>query len=126
MGRKSKDPRKPSQAYLAATGQSKQSQDQAASPAVAQGSSEQEDVLRREIKALGGDDEDWEMLKNLSDGEEVEVEKKTAVPADEVSFKAKSYSFLSDNDPNELCLYLNRKNSKTNCRRFSKAWILLQ
>jgi hypothetical protein len=26
--------------------------------------------LRREIKALGGDEEDWEMLKDLSDSDE--------------------------------------------------------
>jgi ribosome biogenesis protein MAK21 len=122
MARKSKDPRKPSQAYLAATGQLKPvTTETDASPATpvktqpttpssststkpAAGakstpvkkaviapttkskskSTENEDVLRREIKALGGDDEDWEMLKDLSDSEgeepqvEVEKTKKTA------------------------------------------------
>jgi hypothetical protein len=35
-----------------------------------QGRGKDEDVLRREIKALGGDEEDWEMLKDLSDSDE--------------------------------------------------------
>jgi len=91
MARKSKDPRKPSQAYLAATGQLKPVQDPApaAEPSstvpnsvpsakptgsisskLSEGSGKGEDVLRREIKALGGDEEDWEMLKDLSDSDE--------------------------------------------------------
>jgi len=121
MARKSKDPRKPSQAYLAATGQLKpvttETEESPATPVKTQPttpssssikpaagakstpvkkavvapttqskskSTENEDVLRREIKALGGDDEDWEMLKDLSDSEgeepqvEVEKTKKTA------------------------------------------------
>ena len=34
------------------------------------GPAKDEDILRREIKALGGDEEDWEMLKDLSDSDE--------------------------------------------------------
>lgn len=104
MARKSKDPRKPSQAYLAATGQLKPATDvepatpsktvdvpvaattpskatplkstPVKKPAASKKPSEEDDVLRREIKALGGDDEDWELLKDLSDSEE-EVEAET-------------------------------------------------
>jgi hypothetical protein len=91
MARKSKDPRKPSQAYLAATGQLKPTEASAstAEPSTMVGnniaplrptgkdSSQQvdglnkdQDLLRQEIRALGGNDEDWEMLKDLSDSEE--------------------------------------------------------
>ena len=98
MARKSKDPRKPSQAYLAATGQLKPATEELpppptpakavappvttpakstpvkkpskSKPVVPVQSNEDDDLLRREIKALGGDDEDWEMLKDLSDSEE--------------------------------------------------------
>lgn len=96
MARKSKDPKKPSQAFLKATGQSPSTSTststsvpappptKAASPPPAPSSKSKgkakatdidNDILRQEIEALGGDEEDWEMLKDVSsDEEEILVE----------------------------------------------------
>jgi hypothetical protein len=94
MARKSKDPRKPSQAFLAATNQlpKPSTTTPSASPAVVttpakKGKStkpltEQDELLRNEIKALGGDEEDWEMLRDLSDDE-------SEIEGDTVAVKAK-------------------------------------
>lgn len=96
MARKSKDPRKPSQAFLKETGQLPSSTFTApvevkadpvpTTPAVSAPSiptakkdkgkgkekaSDNADLLRKEIEALGGDEEDWRMLKDMSDEEDV-------------------------------------------------------
>lgn len=98
MARKSKDPKKPSQGFLKATGQTTSTSTSiplfaATSPAKPslppvpgsssksngkgkeKATSNDNDVLRKEIEALGGDEEDWEMLKDVSsDEEEILVE----------------------------------------------------
>lgn len=76
MARKSKDPRKPSQAFLRETGQATSNDDGAAAKTAAAAvpaKPDDGDVLRRAIKELGGDDSDYELLKGLSDDESEEV-----------------------------------------------------
>lgn len=76
MARKTKDPRKPSQAFLRETGQATTNAngDAATTETVeAPATSEEAEILRRAIKELGGDDSDYELLKGLSDDDEEEV-----------------------------------------------------
>jgi hypothetical protein len=76
MARKSKDPRKPSQAFLRETGQATSNANEDAAttePVEAPATSEEAEILRRAIKDLGGDDSDYELLKGLSSDEEEEV-----------------------------------------------------
>lgn len=108
MARKSKDPRKPSQAFLRATGQAA-SNDNANEPktdaAVDDALTSEADILRRVIKELGGDDDDFELLKGLSDDEEEEEKpkpKKNQKPqVDEVRFLFRSLSRDRRNLPND-------------------------
>jgi ribosome biogenesis protein MAK21 len=81
MGKGTKDPQKPSKAYLQANPGSSSQIPPEASKAKGKGratkpSSEgnaEHDLLRQAIKDLGGDDEDFELVKGVdSDAEEVE------------------------------------------------------
>jgi hypothetical protein len=82
MARKSKDPKKPSQAFLRAIGQSAPTENDSTpivDAVVDEPTSAEAILLRKAIKDLGGDDEDFELLKGLSDEEEeVEEEKPKA------------------------------------------------
>lgn len=79
MARKSKDPRKPSQKFLQETGQAAQKTD-TDETAVAAGrkvsADPEAELLRRAIKELGGDDEDFELLQGLSDDETDDIRPK--------------------------------------------------
>jgi hypothetical protein len=79
MARKSKDPRKPSQTFLRATGQPIPTEHKitpTVDAAADDATNTEADLLRRAIKELGGDDEDFELLKGLSDDEEEEEKPK--------------------------------------------------
>ncbi|GHJ86839.1 hypothetical protein NliqN6_3241 [Naganishia liquefaciens] len=107
MARKSKDPRKPSQAFLRETGQATLNDNGAAAktqaPAVP-ANSDEGDILRRAIRELGGDNSDYELIKDLSDDEEEATQPKSkakktqAGPLDDAKLKKELSSFMKGLD----------------------------
>lgn len=97
MARKSKDPTKPSKTYLAAhPSEARPSVPASSKPASTQpqpkgkgkgkaiGGSSSADALRQAIRDLGGDEEDYELVKGIESEDEV-VGPKTKVVVEEVS-----------------------------------------